>query len=121
MNDVTDDTPAEAGAGGGKETADLETVEVITAEVEEDGTIVIDDLVAEVDRDGNIVATDELVEVDLPDGTVIFDETFSVADEDGDLVTIDEDTTIVTPDEEVPAGAKAEAAPEPPAPAATEG
>ena len=72
-------------------------MEVITAEVEEDGTLVVDDLVAEVDAEGNIVAADELVEIDLPDGTVILDETFSVADEDGDLVVIDEETTVLTP------------------------
>jgi hypothetical protein len=104
----------ETGAGEGDdqgETADLESVEIITAEVEEDGTVVVDDLVAEVDAQGNIVATDELVEIDLPDGTVILDETFSVADESGELVLIEEDTTVFTPEDEAEVGAEATAAP----------
>lgn len=78
---------------------DLESMEIITAAMQEDGTIVIDDLVAEVDPEGRVVATDERVEIDLPDGTVIVGETFSVADEDGDLVAIDEETTIFGPDD----------------------
>ena len=94
------DSTAEGDGGDDGEVADLESVEIITAEVEEDGTIVVDDLVAEVDAQGNIVATDELVEIDLPDGTVILDETFSVADENGELVVIEEDTTVFTPEDQ---------------------
>src|SRR5262249_60467525 len=67
------------------EDATLETEEVVTVDVEEDGTVVVDDVVAEVDAEGNVVATDELVEIDMPDGTVIMDETFSVADDQGEL------------------------------------
>jgi hypothetical protein len=107
VSDVTGEPQSASAPPDEEEEADLETVEVITAEVEEDGTIVVDDLVAEVDADGNIVATDELVEFDLPDGTVIVDETFSVADENGELVVIDEDTTVLTPaegDGEAPEG-----------------
>jgi hypothetical protein len=99
VSDATGEPEIAPAAAGDEEEPDLETVEVITAQVEEDGTIVVDDLVAEVDADGNIVATDELVEFDLPDGTVVIDETFSVADESGELVVIDEDTTVLTPEE----------------------
>jgi hypothetical protein len=91
------DTPQDVNADGADDENDLESVEIVTAEVEEDGTIVIDDLVAEVDGQGNVVATDELVEIDLPDGTVIMDETFSVANEEGELVVIDEETIVLTP------------------------
>jgi hypothetical protein len=98
------DTPQDVGAEGADEENDLQSVEIVTAEVEEDGTIVVDDLVAEVDGQGNVVATDELVEIDLPDGTVIMDETFSVANEEGELVVIDEETIVLTPgDDEVEA------------------
>jgi len=90
-----------AAAAGGAEEADealdLETVEIIRGEVEDDGTVVIDDLVLEVDPEGNIVASDERIEIDMPDGTVIVDETFSVAGPDGELEEIEEDTTIYTP------------------------
>jgi hypothetical protein len=111
VSDATAKPPAEetgadtaADGAAAEDTPDLETIEVVTAEVEDDGTIIVDDLVAEVDGDGNVVATDELVEIDLPDGTVIVDETFSVADESGELVMIDEETTVLTPEESEPAG-----------------
>jgi hypothetical protein len=77
--------------------ATLETEEVVTVDVEDDGTVVVDDLVAEVDAQGNVIAADELTEVDLPDGTVIVDETFSVADDEGELTVIDEETEVVSP------------------------
>jgi hypothetical protein len=79
------------------EQSDLESVEVITTVVGDDGTVVIDDLVVEVDQEGRVVATDERVEIDKSDGTVIVDETFSIADEDGQLRPIDEETTVTEP------------------------
>ena len=79
------------------EQSDLEGVEVITAVIRDDGTVVIDDLVAEVDEEGHIVATDERLEIDKPDGTVIVDETFSIAGDDGELRAIDEETTVTEP------------------------
>jgi len=114
VSDESDEPQEDAGAADPAASDVLESVEVITAEVADDGTIVVDDFVAEVDAEGHVVATDELVEIDLPDGTVIIDETFSVADESGELVVIDEETVVLTPDE---AGSEAvggdEAAPAP--------
>ncbi|MDQ6615026.1 MAG: hypothetical protein M3083_09815 [Actinomycetota bacterium] len=98
MSDGSEEPQAD-NSGAGRGETDLESVEVITTEVEADGTTVVDDLVAEVDAQGNIVATDELVEIELPDGTVIVEETFSVADESGDLVVIEEDTTVLSTEE----------------------
>jgi hypothetical protein len=87
--------------GSGAPEGDLHSIEVVTAEVADDGTVVIDDIVAEVDDDGDVIATDEVVEIDLPDGTVVIDETFSVADESGELVAIDEELTVITSGEEI--------------------
>ena len=37
------------------EDATLETEEVVTVDVEDDGTVVVDDIVAEVDAEGNVI------------------------------------------------------------------
>jgi hypothetical protein len=91
------DEPDAAVPADDAEQSDLESVEVITTVVGDDGTVVIDDLVVEVDQEGRVVATDERVEIDKSDGTVIVDETFSIADEDGQLRPIDEETTVTEP------------------------
>jgi hypothetical protein len=108
-HDETVGAPPPAAAGDEPtDDRDLETIEIVTTEVDDDGTVMVDDLVAEVDSEGHVVATDELVEIDLPDGTVIVDETFSVADESGELVVVDEETTVLTPEEESPEASSVE-------------
>ena len=76
----------------------IEEVEVVTAAVGDDGTVVVDDLKALVDEDGNVLATDETIAVEGPDGTVVIDEVISVADEDGELVAIEEDIVVIEED-----------------------
>ena len=78
----------------------LEVAEVETADVDDEGNLVIDDLLVAVDGDGKIVATDETVAVITPDGDAVVDETISVVGEDGELHAVEEDVAIVEADDE---------------------
>src|SRR5215217_4994857 len=49
----------ERGATVADDLEGIEEVEVVTAAVGDDGTVVVDDLTALVDEDGNVLATDE--------------------------------------------------------------
>jgi hypothetical protein len=77
----------------------IEEVEVVTAAVGDDDTVVVDDLKALVDEDGNVLATDETVAVEAPDGTIVIDEVIAVADEDGELEVIEEDVVVIEQDD----------------------
>ena len=49
-----------------EERDEISEVEVVTTAVDEDGTVVVDDLKALVDEDGNVLATDETIAVEGP-------------------------------------------------------
>ncbi len=52
------------------EIEEIEVIEVVTGGVDDEGSMVVDDLVAVVDGEGNVLATDETVTVETPDGDV---------------------------------------------------
>jgi hypothetical protein len=83
-----------------EKSAGIEEVEVVATAVDDDGTVVVDDLKALVDEDGNVLATDETIAVEGPDGTVVIDEVLAVADDDGELVAVEEDVTVIEEEEE---------------------
>ena len=97
-NEEAKEPEAEASEDEGGE--ELETIEIVTGGIDDEGNVVIDDLVAEVDREGHIVATDETVIIERADGEVLVDETFSVAGADGELHVIEENVTVLEPEEE---------------------
>ena len=81
-----------------RETAEpLDVIEVVTATVEDDGTVVVDDVAAAVAADGTVVAADETIVVEGPDGTVVVEEVVLVDDGDGNLVPVAEATEISGP------------------------
>jgi hypothetical protein len=96
---TTSSQHADRGATVADEHEDIEEVEVVTTAVDDDGTIVVDDLKALVDEEGNVLATDETIAVETPDGTIVVDEVIAVADDDGDLVAIEEDVVVVEDDD----------------------
>jgi hypothetical protein len=73
----------------------LETVEIETDAVDDDGNLVIDDLVVAVDSAGNIVAADETIAVITTEGDAVVDEKLSVVGEDGKLHTVEEDISVL--------------------------
>ncbi|HWT82675.1 MAG TPA: hypothetical protein VN648_28170 [Candidatus Methylomirabilis sp.] len=89
---ATNDTPADDDS--------LETVEVKTEGVDEEGNLVIDDLVVAADREGKILATDETVAVITPEGDVVVDEKLSVLGEDGKLHDVEEDIAVMEVNDE---------------------
>ncbi len=78
---------------------EIDIVEIVTEEVSEDGTVVIDDLVAVVDGDGNVLATDETIIAADAEGDVVIDETIAVVNADGELEVVEEDVLLVEGDE----------------------
>jgi hypothetical protein len=88
MSDLTNDGSEE-----------IDVVEIVTEEVTEDGTLVVDDLVAVVDGDGNVLATDETVLIADAEGDVVVDETIAVTNADGELEVVEEDVLVVEGDE----------------------
>lgn len=78
---------------------EIDIVEIVTEEVSEDGTVVIDDLVAVVDGEGNVLATDETIIAADAEGDVVVDETIAVVNADGELEVVEEDVLIVEGDE----------------------
>jgi hypothetical protein len=97
---VTDEAPE----SDNDDVGGLEVVDEVTAEVGDDGTLVVDEVVTAVDRDGVVVAADETMTITTPDGTVLVDEVVSVANEDGRLVRVAEEVEIDAPSEGGPLG-----------------
>lgn len=72
----------------------IEVVEVSDTEIEDDGTIVGEDMIAAVDTETGEALVDDVVVVETPDGVVIAEETISVVDADGDVEVLSDEVIV---------------------------
>jgi hypothetical protein len=81
------------GDGGGE--LDIDVLQGGGAEVEEDGTIIADEVTVITDENSGATIIDEMVAIVRPDGTEIYDQTISTIDADGTYTVLGEEVSVV--------------------------
>lgn len=76
------------------ENDDIEVVEAYSEEVEEDGTIVAEEVLAAIDPETGEAVIDDIVAVSAPDGSGFVEETVTAVDADGNVEVLADEVEV---------------------------
>lgn len=76
------------------ENDEIDVVEAFTEEVEDDGTVVAEDIIAAINPETGEAVIDDVVAVTAPDGSGFVEETVTTVDADGNVEVIADEVDV---------------------------